>query len=97
RPQVMPDIGVRQRGCPPCRGSTKGRGRPALTRWQAQYQPAAHRNAEDTTHPLLRNSSPPVRPDYVAPVIDPSARMPLYRQMADDLHQRITAGEYPPG
>jgi DNA-binding transcriptional MocR family regulator len=30
-------------------------------------------------------------------MIDPSARRPLYRQLADDLHQRITAGQFPPG
>jgi DNA-binding transcriptional MocR family regulator len=30
-------------------------------------------------------------------VIDPSARRPLYRQLADDLHQRIASGEFPPG
>jgi DNA-binding GntR family transcriptional regulator len=30
-------------------------------------------------------------------VIDPSARRPLYRQLADDLHRRIQVGEFPPG
>ncbi len=30
-------------------------------------------------------------------MVDPLARRPLYRQLADDLHRRIHAGEFPPG
>lgn len=30
-------------------------------------------------------------------MINPSARRPLYRQIADDLHRRISDGEYAPG
>lgn len=30
-------------------------------------------------------------------MIDPSAKRPLYRQLADTIHQRILGGEFPPG
>lgn len=30
-------------------------------------------------------------------MVDPTARRPLYRQLADDLHRRIAEGEWAPG